>query len=257
MLAPAAVTFALGVITPLVALAGFRRVARLSLLDSAALAAHYGSVSAVTFIAAVAFCTSAGARPEGFMPALVAILEVPGIVIALLAVQIFSPGGGTRSLPRVVHEVLTGKSIILLVGGLGIGWIAGAERMEKVTPFFTTMFTGALVLFMIELGTLAARRIRELHGAGWRFLALTVVLPVINGSLGVILGTWAGLGPGGAAVLGAMAGSASYIAAPAAVRIALPDANPSYYLTAALGLTFPFNLAIGIPLYLEIARRIA
>ncbi len=257
VLAPAGVTLVLGVVTPLVALVGFRKFARLSLMDASALAAHYGSVSAVTFIAAVAFCISAGARPEGFMPALVAILEVPGIVIALLALQMFSPGGGARSLPKVLHEVLTGKSIVLLVGGLLIGWIAGVERMEKATPFFTTMFTGALVLFMIELGTLAARRIRELRGAGWRFLVLTVVVPLINGSLGVALGIFAGLSPGGAAVLGAMAGSASYIAAPAAVRIALPDANPSYYLTASLGLTFPFNLAIGIPLYLEIARRLA
>ena len=254
---PALATLALGIITPLLALAAFRKFARLSLLDAAALAAHYGSVSAVTFIAAGAFCTNAGSAPEGFLPALVAILEVPGIVIALLAVQFFAVEGSTRSLPRVVHEVLTGKSIVLLVGGLLIGWIAGVERMEKAAPFFTTMFTGALVLFMIELGAIAARRIGDLRGAGWRFVAMTIVLPLVNGSLGVLLGTWSGLGPGGAAVLGAMAGSASYIAAPAAVRIALPDANPSYYLTASLGLTFPFNLALGIPLYLEIARRLA
>jgi len=252
---PALATMILGVITPLVAYAAFRKFAKLSLVDSAALAAHYGSVSAVTFIAAIGFVALANHPAEGFMPALVAILEVPGIVVALLIVQFRGAEGG--SWQRALHEVLTGKSIILLIGGLVIGWISGAERMVNVTPFFTLMFQGALVLFMIELGTLAARRITDLQNAGWKFIGLTFVIPLVNGSLGVWAGSVSGLGIGGAAVLGAMAGSASYIAAPAAVRLALPDANPSYYLTASLGLTFPFNITIGIPIYLTIARYLA
>lgn len=252
---PALATMILGVITPLVAYAAFRKFAKLSLVDSAALAAHYGSVSAVTFIAAIGFVALANHPAEGFMPALVALLEVPGIVVALLIVQFRGAEGG--SWQRALHEVLTGKSIILLIGGLVIGWISGAERMVNVTPFFTLMFQGALVLFMIELGTLAARRITDLQNAGWKFIGLTFVIPLVNGSLGVWAGSVSGLGIGGAAVLGAMAGSASYIAAPAAVRLALPDANPSYYLTASLGLTFPFNITIGIPIYLTIARYLA
>jgi hypothetical protein len=219
------------------------------------MAAHYGSVSAVTFIASMSFVELARYPAEGFMPALVAILEVPGIVVALMIVQLRGGDGG--SWQKALHEVMTGKSIMLLIGGLLIGWISGPARMEKVMPFFTVMFQGALVLFMIELGTLAARRIADLRHAGWVYVVLTFVLPIINGSLAVALGTWSGLGVGGAAVLGAMAGSASYIAAPAAVRLALPDANPAYYLTASLGLTFPFNLTIGIPIYLEIAKRLA
>lgn len=252
---PAVATVTLGVVTPLIAYGAFRSIARIPLADSAALAAHYGSVSAVTFIAAIGFATASQASPEGFLPALVAILEVPGIIVALMIAHLGSGTGG--SWKKALHEVLTGKSIILLIGGLVIGFVAGAERMEKVTPFFVTLFQGALVLFMIELGGLAARRIAELRSAGFAFIALCLALPVVNGSLGVWLGSLAGLSPGGAAVLGAMSGSASYIAAPAAVRIALPHANPALYLTASLGITFPFNLTLGIPLYLELARRLA
>lgn len=254
---PAAATLVLGLVTPLVAFGAFRRLAGLSLTDAAAIAAHYGSVSAVTFIAALGFVRNAGYPPEGFLPALVAILEVPGIVVALMIVQMrVGAQSGAGGWKRALHEVLTGKSIVLLVGGLLIGWITGPERMAKVDPLFVDLFTGALVLFMIELGTLAARRIRELRSAGWVFVALTIAVPLVNGALGVLLGLWSGLSVGGAAVLGTMASSASYIAAPAAVRLALPDANPTYYLTASLGLTFPFNLTIGIPLYLELARRL-
>ncbi len=252
---PAVATVGLGILTPMIAYGAFRMLGRMPLTDSAALAAHYGSVSAVTFIAAVGFATASRVSPEGFLPALVAILEVPGIIIALMIAQLGSGAGG--SWKKALHEVLTGKSIILLIGGLVIGLVAGAERMEKVTPFFVTLFQGALVLFMIELGGLAARRIAELRSAGFSFVALCVVIPIVNGSLGVWFGTLAGLSPGGAAVLGAMSGSASYIAAPAAVRIALPHANPAIYLTASLGITFPFNLTLGIPLYLELASRLA
>lgn len=251
---PAAITILLGLITPLVAFAAFRSFVRLSLADSAALAAHYGSVSAVTFIAAVGFATSAQAAPEGFLPALVALLEVPGIIVALMIVNL--RGSNAGSWKKALHEVLTGKSIVLLVGGLFIGWVAGPDRMEKVTPFFVTLFQGALVLFLLELGTLAARRLGELRSVGPLFVVIALVVSVVNGCLGVWLGTLSGLGTGGAAVLGAMAGSASYIAAPAAVRIALPQANPALYLTASLGITFPFNLTLGIPLYLELARRL-
>ncbi|MGC1480901.1 MAG: sodium-dependent bicarbonate transport family permease [Chthoniobacterales bacterium] len=255
LVAPAGATVILGVITPLIAYWAFRAITKLPIHESSALAAHYGSVSAVTFIAATGFATAAGASPEGYLPALVAILEVPGIVVALLIVQLRGSDGG--SWKKALREVLTGKSIVLLVGGLVIGWVAGAERMEKVTPFFVTLFQGALVLFLLELGTIAARRLSEIRAAGPLFVVLTIALPIVNGSLGVWFGTASGLSVGGSAVLGAMAGSASYIAAPAAVRIALPQANPALYLTASLGLTFPFNLSLGIPLYLELARRLA
>jgi hypothetical protein len=149
--------------------------------------------------------------------------------------------------------VATGKSIVLLVGGLVIGMLCGPARLADVQPFFASAFKGALCLFMIELGLATGRRLRDLRHTGVRLVVLGCVIPLIHGAAGVVLGNLAGLSVGGAAVFGAMVGSASYIAAPAAVRVALPKANPACYLTLALGVTFPFNLAIGIPLFLKLA----
>lgn len=248
---PILATLALGVITPVVAFAGARRVARLGTVDAAAMAAHFGSVSAVTFTAAEVFARSADPTIEGFLPALVAILEVPGIVIALVLAVRVTGSGGTRA---AVHEVLTGKSIMLLVGGLVIGFVASPEAFDQVEPFFIGLFPGMLCLFLLDLGTLAGQRFTYLRRAGSRLVVLAIGLPVIFGALGVTLGAMSGLSAGGAAVLGAMAASASYIAAPAAVRVALPDADVGLCLGAAIGVTFPFNLIIGIPLYTELAK---
>lgn len=255
LLLPALATLLLGIITPLVAYFCFRKLVRLPLVDAAALAAHYGSVSAVTFVAAVTLVGNSGYPSEGFLPALVAILEVPGIIVGLFLFRLQGdPREASASWAGAFHEVVTGKSIVLLMGGLIIGAIAGPDRMAPVTPLFNDLFMGALVLFMIQLGMLAAVRITELRSVGVIFVLMTFLVPLVNGALGVAAGLLAGLDIGGAAVLGAMTSSASYIAAPAAVRLALPDANPALYLTASLGLTFPFNLTIGIPVYLEFAK---
>ena len=213
------------------------------------MAAHYGSVSAVTFIAAQSFVEAAGLAGEAFLPALVALLEVPAIVIALLLVR-------SGAWQVALREVLSSRSIILLIGGLTIGYIAGPQGFAPVEPFFVGGFKGALTLFLLEMGLVAARRLRDLRQVGSVLLGFGVIMPIAHGALGVFLGSWVGLSVGGSAVLGAMAASASYIAAPAAVRLALPGANPSYYLTASLGITFPFNLTLGIPLYLALARWI-
>jgi hypothetical protein len=251
MLWPAALTLLLGLLTPVIAFLLMRRIGRLNVEDAAAVAAHYGSVSVVTYLAASEAVARAGTPGEGYLPALVAVLEVPGIIVALL----FASGAGATAggWKKALHEVVTGKSIVLLGGGLAIGAACGPAKLADVQPFFTTAFKGALCIFMIELGLAAGKRLRDAGRAGARLLALGCLLPVINGTLGVAGATLAGMSPGGAAVLGAMAGSASYIAAPAAVRVALPRANPAYYLTLALGITFPFNLAIGIPLYQKLA----
>lgn len=256
VLAPVTATLVLGVVTPLLAFGLLRWVGRFDAVNAGALAAHYGSVSAVTFLAALAFAEASGVATEGFLPALVAILEVPAIGIGLLLARSGNTGGGR---PQggwgvALHEVMTGRSILLLVGGIIIGWAAGPVRMEPVNPFFTAIFPGVLALFLLEMGLVAARRLRDLKESGVRLVAFAVAIPLLNGSLGVWAGTLAGLSVGGAAVLGAMAGSASYIAAPAAVRVALPEARPGLYLTAALGITFPFNLVVGIPLFFALAR---
>ena len=216
--------------------------------DAAALAAHYGSVSAVTFLAALTFVQAVGDAAPGFMPTLVALLEVPGIVVALLLAK-----RREGRLGEALHEVLTGKSVVLLLGGLLVGLLSGEEGMKKVEAFFVEPFQGALTLFLLDLGMVAASRLSVLRQVGLRLVLFGVGLALFHGALGVYLGLLVGLGVGGAAVLGAMAASASYIAAPAAVRIALPEANPSLYLTASLAVTFPFNLVLGIPLYRALA----
>jgi hypothetical protein len=253
VLGPALVTLLLGVVTPLTAYA--IASLRFDEPNAAALGAHYGSVSAVTFIAALAATEAAGVPGEGFLPALVALLEVPAIIVALMALNLRR--GTASSWRSALLEVATGKSIVLLVGGLVIGWVAGPSGIEGIEPFFIAGFDGALTLFLLELGIVAASRASELRGSGGFLIGFGVLVPILHGAAGVVLGSLVGMSPGGAAVLGAMVASGSYIAAPAAVRIAVPEANPSLYLGASLGVTFPFNLALGIPLYIELATRLA
>ncbi len=248
---PAVVTLVLGVTTPFVAFAALRTL-RFERIDAAAIAAHYGSVSAVTFAAGLTFLDARGDSPEGFMATLLALLEVPGIVIAL---ALAGAGGGVR-LGRVVRETVTGKGIVLLVGGLVIGALASDTGAAQVSPFFEGLFFGVLTVFLLDLGLIAARRARDLRVGGARLVGFALVMPLVGGTVGVLLGTASGLSSGGAAILGIMAASASYIAATAAVRQTLPDASPALYLTASLAITFPFNLAVGIPLYAALADTV-
>jgi hypothetical protein len=252
---PIAATIVLGSLIPVAVFGAARTLGRLNAADSAALAAHYGSVSAVTFIAALTFLNTASVTYESYVATLVAVMEIPGIVIAmLLGRRAMGKGGDLR---EALHEVVTGKSILLIGGGLFIGWLTGERGYKQVEPFFVQPFQGALCIFMLDMGLLAMARLADVRRAGAFVVGLGIVTPLINGVLGVLVGTAVGLSPGGTCVLGTLAASASYIAAPAAVRIALPEANPSIYLTAAIGVTFPFNLALGIPLYYELARRLA
>jgi uncharacterized protein len=249
---PALMTLFLGILTPITAYAVLRKLGRMGRPDAAAIAAHYGSVSAVTFIVAITFGQMTGAVAEGFMPALVAILEVPAIVVALMIA--FLRGDRAGSWQKALHEVVAGRSVVLLIGGLMIGLAVGVEGYAPVQPFFGAGFMGALTLFLLEMGIVAARRLRDLAKVGPFLVAFGIFVPIAHGLLAVWLGGLSGLSVGGSAVFGAMVSSASYIAAPAAVRIALPEANPTYYLTASLGITFPFNLTLGIPLYFMAAE---
>jgi hypothetical protein len=250
LLLPAAITLLLGLLTPLSAFIVMRKFGGLSKTDAAATAAHYGSVSAVTFLASIEAAKLAGLESEGFMAALMALLEIPGIIVGLVLAR----GKGSGSLGSAIHDVVTGKSIFLLIGGLVIGTVCGTEKIDGVAPFFIDPFKGVLCLFLLELGTVAASRMRDMSQAGWKLIFLGCAIPVVHGTLGTAAGTLVGMTTGDAAILGAMVGSASYIAAPAAVRIALPEASPGIYLTLALGVTFPFNLILGIPLYMKTAE---
>lgn len=249
----AVATLVIGAAVPCWTYAIARRAGGFSREDSASLAAHYGSTSAVTFLAAVAFLGKVGHPPEGFMPALLALMEVPAIVIALLLLR-RSGGVAAGGVWSAVGHVLASKSILLLLGGLAIGWAAGKEGMVEVQAFFVEPFKGVLCLFLLELGMVAAARISDLR-SHWRFLLpFGILLPLLHGSLGVLMGHVAGLSLGGATVLGTLAASASYIAAPAAMRIANPNANHALSLGVSLGITFPFNLAFGIPIYYALAQ---
>lgn len=251
---PAAITLFLGILTPITAYLVLRYLGKMDVTNSSAIAAHYGSVSAVTFIASISYLEAIGANPEGFMPTLLTLLEVPGIIVALMIPLIINKDGG--SFKKAMHEVITGSSIVLLLGGLVIGFVAGPVKFESVEPFFVGGFQGALVLFLLELGMVTANRLKDLRKVGFFLLGFGIIVPILHGLLAVWLGLFAGLSIAGASVLAAMVSSGSYIAAPAAVRIALPKANPTLYLTASLGITFPFNIAIGIPLYYVFAQWI-
>ena len=252
---PVLVTLAAGALIPLVTFPVARYLGGWGVSDAAALAAHYGSVSVVTYVAAQAFLDRAGVAYEGFFPALVAILEVPAILVALLLVRIARGGGDTVPLGETLREVFAGRSIVLLMGGLAIGAAAGPVGMTRVEAFFVTPFEGALTLFLLEMGLVTARRLDELRKAGGFLLGFGTLAPLLFGSLGVPLGLMVGLSPGGATIFATLLASASYIAATAAVRLALPEANPGKYLTASLAVTFPFNLVLGIPTYAWMAQR--
>lgn len=256
---PALVTLAVGCITPVTAWAVLRYLGRFPEADAAGIAAHYGSVSAVTFIAAQQYVQAVGAPAEGFMPTLLTLLESPGIHIALAIGALRTRSAGQR-VTQVLHEIVTGRTMVLLVGGLLVGLLMGEQNWRTIEPVFDTksaVFKGLLCLFLLEMGVTAGSRLRDLRMVGPFLIAFGMLMPLLHGALGVALGVAGGLSAGGATVLGTMAASASYIAAPPAVRATLPSANPTLYLTSALAITFPFNLLVGIPMYFQLATRLA
>ena len=253
LVTPAVLTIAFGIAIPVVIFFVTTKLLRLSAPDAGSLAAHYGSVSVVTFTAAMIFAAEADCITEPYLTSLVAILEVPGIVVALVLVSMKSDGIKWRS---AVHEVLTGRSVLLLVGGLVIGSVSSANSFSRVEPFFVGMFSGLLTLFLLDMGATVATRFATSGKPSLRMAIFAVISPIVFGTTGVIAAHAIGMSIGGSAVFGIMAASASYIAAPAAVRIALPNADSGLSLGLALGVTFPFNLTIGIPLAFILSRSI-
>lgn len=253
---PAVGSILLGVLTPGVAFVIARRLGGLSGADAGALAAHYGSVSAVTFIAAQTLVQAEGGTIEPFLPTLLALLEGPGLIVGLA----LGRRGGSQTgqgLGEVLKEVVLGRTLFLLLGGLLVGAAIGPKGMAPVSPFFEGLFPGILTLFLLEMGVVAGERLSDLRRVGGFLVGFGTLVPLLHGLAGAALGLATGLTPGGAAVLGALAASASYIAAPPAVRLSLPEANPTYYLTASLAITFPFNLVVGIPIYYRFATWLA
>lgn len=251
---PIVLAIAIGLLIPVAAFATLKLLTPLGQTDRGAIAAHYGSTSLVTFTAGLMFVESLGLATEDYLPTLLAIMEVPGLIVGLVLARKASK---QQSWGPLLHEVLTGKSILLLVGGLVIGAVSGQAGYERVEPFFGGLFVGLLTLFLLQLGIQAGLHLKELPQAGWGLLVFALAFPVVAGFTGVALATWIGMSIGGAAVFGILCASASYIAAPAAVKLSLPEANPGFYLTASLGITFPFNLIVGIPVFVWFAQLMA
>ena len=251
---PAAATVALGILLPVLAFLALRALTRLDRVDRGAIAAHYGSTSLVTFTAALVFLEAADFFVEGYVVTLLAIMEIPGIIVGLMLAT--SRGRQGRALLTSAREVLTSPSIVLLVGGVIIGAVAGPARFEAVKPFFGDLFVGILCIFLLQMGVTVASRLSSFASAGPGLVVFAVLFPLVAGSLGVVTGSLAGLGAGGATMLGVLCASASYIAAPAAVRLALPQANEGLAITCSLAITFPVNMVVGIPLLAALSELV-
>lgn len=248
---------ALGFAIPFV-LTPVLRLLRFSSVDAAAMAAHYGSVSVVTFAVASAYLAAQGIAAESHAALWVAIMEAPGIVAGILLARLGQrQASGAHSAIRwgeLAHDVFFGKSVLLLMGGLCIGAVMGESGMAPIAPLFTDLFKGMLALFLLELGLVAGGRLGALRQYGLRLVGFALVAPLGLALIGAFVGVALNLSVGGTALLATLAASASYIAAPTAMRMAVPEANAGLSITAALGLTFPFNIVLGIPLYVKLAQ---
>ena len=230
------------------------RLLQFSRIDAANIAAHYGSVSAGTFAVAIAYMLARELHFESYMPLFVVVLEVPAIIVGILLAKGIQRNTQWRAL---AHEVFLGKSIVLLLGGLCIGVLAGEQAITPLKPLYTSMFKPVLALFLLEMGLIAARQFGALRQTGFRLVLFALIFPLIGAALGGALGHVLGLSVAGTAILATLSASGSYIAVPAAMRMALPEANPALSLTASLGITFPFNILLGIPVYLSYAEWLA
>lgn len=241
---------------PFAAYAMLRGFGRLGKLDAGAVAAHYGSVSVVTFVTAVEILEVGGIGPAGYMVAVLAVMETPAILSGIYLAR-RGEHRSSRQHSELWREVFLNASVVLLLGSFAIGWIAGPTGFEDVKPLFDTGFKGVLCLFLLDMGLIAARRLLQSRAINGRLVTLAVLFPLVNGALGVLAGTVIGLDTGSAAIFGVLCASASYIAVPAAMRHALPQADPGIYLTMSLSLSFPFNIIINIGLIAWLARVLA
>jgi uncharacterized protein len=264
------VGIAMSALMPIVIFPLFKRLAGLDAATAAATAAHYGSISIVTFVAATDFANRAGVEFSGYMVAVAVVMESPAILTGLILASLSvarSDGAPSAILPSVsdpkpgfsmelVKEVFFNGSVVLLVGAFAIGLITGKPGMTRLDPFVNDIFQGVLCLFLLEMGLVAGRRI--FHGDGVKLgLLIASLISTLLGALAGFLGAkLIGASQGDTAILITLGASASYIAVPAAMRVALPNANPGAYLTASLGITFPFNLTLGLPLYFWLSSHI-
>jgi len=251
-------------------------------LDAAAISAHYGSVSAGTFLTAIAYLDNAGVKYENYPLIMLAIMETPAIVVGLLlaakARQTIAERNNTaltngdasvqgvgdvekdnddNNFGTLLRDAFTNGSVVILIGSMVIGAISLPSGLEKLFPFVNDIFMGVLCLFLFEMGMVAGRRIGDFRQVGIVLALFGIVMPLIGGVIGVYVGVYMlGFNVGGATLVAVLGASASYIAVPPAMRLAVPEANPSFYLTLSLGITFPFNVIVGIPLYHNLSQAV-
>lgn len=244
----------LSLILPLLGFALLRTLSGMSRVDAAAVAGHYGSISIVTFVAATSVLANAGIASEGYMVAVAAAMEAPAILSAL---WLISRGSNNAEMsPDLWREILLNGSIVLLLGAFAIGIATGAEGLAKIESFIVSPFQGVLCIFLLDMGLIAGRGLRQADVLDRGAIAFGLLMPLIGAAAGLLAALLIGLSTGGAMLLMTLAASASYIAVPAAMRVAVPEANPSIYLTLSLAVTFPFNLILGLPIYLAVARSL-
>jgi len=244
----------LGVVQTLIAFALLRVAGRLGRADAAAMAAHYGSVSVATFAVGANWLVTRGIDFEPQLAIFLAVMEVPAILVGIVLVRGVSKDTDWRALGQ---ETFLGKGVMLLLGGMAIGWAAGPEGLAPLKPMFYDLFKGALALFMLEMGLVVSRQTGELRQRGVLLVTFGVLMPLLGGLLGLGCGMALNLSVGGMTLLATLAASASYIAVPATMRLAVPEANPTLSLAAVLGVTFPFNILVGIPIYHWLAVQMA
>ncbi|MGI8501433.1 MAG: sodium-dependent bicarbonate transport family permease [Hassallia sp.] len=233
---------------------------KLDAYNAAAIAATYGSISAVTFITAQSFLKVLNINSDGYMVAALALMESPAIVVGIVLVRIFAKSKENQaeksefSWSEVLREAFLNGSVFLLVGSVLIGILTGEKGWEKLQPFTQGIFYGTLSFFLLDMGMVAARRIKDLSKTGSFLIAFSIFMPVTNAIIGIIIAKLIGISQGNALLFAVLCASASYIAVPAAMRMTVPEANPSLYVSMALALTFPFNIIVGIPLYMNIIK---
>ena len=245
-----AVVIALGIVLTIVAHAVLRR--RFAAADAASIAAHYGSVSVATFAVGVNWLNTRGIDFEPQLPIFLAVMEVPPIIVGIVLARGLRSGIDWQKLG---HEAFFGKGVVLLLGGMAIGWLAGPDGLAPVKPLFYDLFKGALAIFLLEMGLIVARQTDVLRRQGAFLMTFGIVMPLVSSLLGAACGLLLGLSVGGTMLLATLAASASYIAVPATMRLAIPAANPALSLAAVLGVTFPFNILAGLPFYYWLAER--
>jgi len=246
LFAPILIVTLAAMLVPIIAFTIASYFGRYKRADAGALAAHYGSVSVVTFAVGSSFLVRQSEEFEGFISVFLVILEIPGL---LVGVALARWAATQTRWGNLIHEIITGKSIVLLVGGMVIGYFCGEDGAASIAPLFFGLFKGLLAIFLLEMGLVTAGRLAELKKSGIFLVVFGILMPLLGATIGILTAMVINLSVGGATLLATLFASASYIAAPAAIRMAVPEANPSLSIGASLGVTFPFNITIGIPLY--------